>query len=381
MGDDIPSPIFFWKMNMAEKNIFNFEKTDYEKPLLFMGEEPGLFDTVNKSYPEIWKIYKHQKSIDWDENEFDYSSCNTEFKTCSRSTYDIMIKTLSWQWESDSVASRAILPVLAPFITSSELFAAWAKITEIECLHSATYSEIVRNSFDDPSEVLQEVLKVSQAKDRMKTIMRVFDEAYEASHKYAIGALPNDQSTYNHVFKAVVALYGLERIQFCSSFAVTFAICDTGPFQPIGKAVQKIAVDEMEVHAKLDKVVLENEIKYTDRGKTALEECKSEIQEMLDEIIELEFEWVDYLFSEGREIVGLNAEFLKRWVLFCAKPVYDTFGLKMKHPAPKTNPLGYMEKWLNISSIQAAPQEENHGSYKVGILRRTDENIEYDIDF
>ena len=101
--------------------VFNYDKTDYQKPLLLLGQRPGLFDTVNRHYPEIWKLYKAQKSLDWDENEFDYSSCNADFKSCSRSTYDMMIKTLAWQWEADSVASRAIAPVLAPFITSSEL--------------------------------------------------------------------------------------------------------------------------------------------------------------------------------------------------------------------------------------------------------------------
>ena len=108
--------------------VFNYDKTDYAKPLLLLGQRPGLFDTVNRHYPEIWKLYKAQKSLDWDENEFDYSSCNAEFKSCTRATYDMMIKTLAWQWEADSVASRAIAPVLAPFITSSELWAAWQRI-------------------------------------------------------------------------------------------------------------------------------------------------------------------------------------------------------------------------------------------------------------
>ena len=51
--------------------VFNYDKTDYAKPLLLLGQRPGLFDTVNRHYPEIWKLYKAQKSLDWDENEFD----------------------------------------------------------------------------------------------------------------------------------------------------------------------------------------------------------------------------------------------------------------------------------------------------------------------
>lgn len=360
--------------------VFNTEKTDYPTPSLLMGQNPGLFDTVNKKFPEIWKLYKAQKSLDWDENEFDYSSCSVEFKTCSRSTYDMMIKTLAWQWEADSVASRAIAPVLAPFITSSELWAAWQRVSDNECVHSATYSEIVRNSFDDPNVILDEVLQVTQALDRLSKIAEVFAKGYETSHKYALGQVGNNQETYNDVFKMIVALLILERIQFMSSFAITFAICDSGLFQPIGKAIQKIAQDELEIHVELDKAVLRHEMK-TERGKIAMQQCASDIKQMLDEVIELENNWVEYLFSEGRELVGLNPDVLKKWVLFCAKDVYKFLGVESDHKFPATNPLKYMDNWLDISKTQPAPQEQDNAQYKVGIMRRDDSNFAFDMDF
>ena len=343
--------------------VFNYDKTDYAKPLLLLGQRPGLFDTVNRHYPEIWKLYKAQKSLDWDENEFDYSSCNAEFKSCTRATYDMMIKTLAWQWEADSVASRAIAPVLAPFITSSELWAAWQRISDNEVVHAATYSEIVRNSFDDPSVILDEILRVQEAHDRLSEVAKAFAAGYEAARKYAIGQLPNDQDTYNAVFMTIVALLCMERIQFMASFAVTFAICDTGLFQPIGKAIQKIAQDELEIHAELDRVVLLNELKT-------------------EEVVESELRWINYLFSEGRELVGMNADRLSAWTLYCAKDVYQLFGLTTdKYTLPAHNPLKFMEKWLNISKTQASPQEQDIAAYKVGVMRRTDENQVFDVDF
>lgn len=367
-------------MVIAE-NIFNLNKTDYERPLLFMGQKVGLFDTVNKHYPKIWEIYKLQKSLDWDENEFDYSSCNAEFKSCSKSVYDMMIKTLAWQWEADSVASRSIAPVLAPFITSSELWAAWLQVSGNEVVHAGTYSEIVRNSFDNPATILDEILAVREMHSRLTTVAKVLNEGYIASHRYALGELPNNQETYNTVFMMVVALYCLERIQFMTSFAVTFAICDTGLFQPIGKAIQKIAQDELEVHVELDKEVLRIEMK-TERGRIAFEQCKPMIQALIDEVLESEIASCDYLFSEGRELVGLTVDHLKRWSMFCSRDVYDFFDLKStNHKLPRENPLKYMEKWLDISKTQASPQEQDIGAYKVGVMRRTDSNVLFDIDF
>src|SRR5699024_5307528 len=322
-------------------NVFNYDITDYDRQQLFMVEKQGLFDTINKHYPKIWELYKTQKSLDWDENEFDYNSCNADFKKADPSTYDMMIKTLAWQWEADSVASRAIAPVLAPFITSSELWAAWQRISDNEVIHAATYSEIVRNSFDDPSVILDEILKVEEAHERLSRVVKALDEAYIASHEYALGQIPNNQETYNKVFMMIVALYCMERIQFAASFAVTFAICDTGMFQPIGKAVQKIAQDELEVHAELDRIVLQLEMK-TERGRTAFEQCKDDIVAMIEEVVDSELAWINYLFSEGRELVGMNADRLAAWTLYCAKDVYNALGLTTdKYQFPKENPLRF----------------------------------------
>ncbi len=361
--------------------VFNTEKTDYSNVSLFLGEQDmGLLDTVNRQFPEIWKLYKTMRSQDWAEDEFDFSTCNVEFKSCSKSQYDMMIKTLAWQWEADSIAARSIVPIIAPFITCSELFTAWGRIADNENIHANTYSEIVRCSFDNPNDVLDEVLSVKESLGRLNTISEVFSKSYITSHKYALGMVGNNQETYNDAFMFVVALLALERIQFMSSFAVTFAICDTGLFQPIGKAIQKIAQDELEVHVQLDKVVLKHEM-GTERGKIAFEQNKDLIKQLIDEVVNSEFAWVDYLFSEGRELVGLNADVLKRWVLFNSKEVYGLFGIEPEHTLPKTNPLKFMENWLDISKTQPSPQEQDIGQYRMGIMRRDDLEESFDVDF
>lgn len=366
-------------MSGINPKLLNVDNRSGNKTIL-LGEESGVFDTVNKNFPKIWSIYKEMKSLDWDENEFNYSSCNKDFKTCSKSVYDAMIKTLAFQWEADSVAAHAILPVMAPFLSSDEAYAAWSRITDNEIVHAATYSEIVRNSFDDPSVVLDEILNVSQAISRASVVSEVMSKAYKTSHRYAAGDVDNNQETYNDAFMFVVALLVLERIQFMSSFAVTFTICESGLFQPIGRAVQKIAQDEIEVHVKMDKEVLKWEMN-TERGKVAMEQCRDRIKALIDEVVNQEFEWTDYLFSEGREIVGLNPSLLKQWVLFNARDVYKFMKVDSEHKLPTNNPLKFMENWLNIGKTQPSPQEEDVAQYRVGVLRRDDEGEEFELDF
>ena len=101
---------------------------------LFLGQAPALHDSINTNHPKIFEIYKLQKSIDWNETEVDLSQSRMDLLSCPRSIYDIMIKNLAFQWELDSIASRSIAPLFAPFVTNSELWGAWLKMSEIECL-------------------------------------------------------------------------------------------------------------------------------------------------------------------------------------------------------------------------------------------------------
>lgn len=363
-------------------NVFNLDKTptQYRKTGLFFAGEQGLFDTVNKQYPKIWALYKEMKSLDWDENEVDYTQCNNDFKNCPKGVSDMMIRTLAWQWEADSVASRAIAPVLAPFISSSELWAAWQRISDNEVVHAAAYSEIVRMSFDNPSEVLADVLSIQESVVRLGAIGKELEDLYIASHKYALGLIKADQETYNILYKGVISLLLLERIQFMSSFAITFTIADSGWFQPIGAIVKKIAQDELEIHCELDKAVLDIEHE-TEKGKIAQEQTKDDVLRMFKEVVEGEFAFVDYLFSEGRSLVGTNAAIIKEWVLFNAKDVAGFLNLETEYNFPKTNPMPHLEMWLNMNKQQAAPQEQDVVAYKVGLAMDDAGDDVIDADF
>lgn len=362
--------------------VFNASKTaeQYsEKAPLFFGHEPGLFDTVNKHYPKIWALYKTMKSLDWDESEFDYTQCNLDFKNCPPAVADMMIRTLAWQWEADSVASRAIAPLLAPFITDSSLWAAWQRVSDNEVVHAATYSEIVRMSFDDGGKVMRDVLAVKESLERLDSIASVFKELQKVSHSYALG-LCTAEEAYPTVFKTVVALLILERVQFMASFAITFTICAANLFQPIGKAVQKIAQDELEVHVELDKEVLRVEL-ATERGQRTYNELRPFIKQLIDEVVQSELVWTDYMFSEGRELLGANAKNVKNWVLFNARDVYEFLDIPTDHKFPKVNPMVHLEDWINIGKTQAAPQEQDNNQYKVNIIVRDDESASFDVDF
>lgn len=362
--------------------VFNVEKDAAQYSVnsgLFFGPDPGLFDTLHKHYPKIWSLYKSQKSLDWDENEFDYTQCNLDFKSCPKSVYDMMIRTLAWQWEADSVASRSIAPVLAPFISDSSLWAAWQRVSDNEVVHAATYSEIVRMSFDDPSKVLQEVLSVKESIERLGPVAEIFTNLKDASHKYALKQITAEEA-YDSVLLGVFALLALERVQFMASFAITFTICSSNYFQPVGKAVQKIAQDELEIHVELDKEVLRIEL-ATERGRKAYERLKPQIKKLFEAVVENEFAWTEYIFSEGRELVGTTEKHVKNWVLFNARDIFEFADIETDLKFPKVNPMPHLEDWINIDRTQAAPQEQDAAAYRVNAIVRDDEKAVFQVDF
>ena len=361
--------------------MFNADKTleEYKQTPLFLGAKPGLFDTINKQYPKIWDLYKEMKVLDWSEDEFDYSQCNIDFKNCPKDVADIMIRTLAWQWEADSVASQSIVAAFAPFVTNSELWAAWGRISDNEVLHSLNYSEIVRMSFDNPKEVLGQILSVKESLERLESVGKIFKELSIKGKQYGLGLIEADQDLYNSIYVAVCTMLILERLQFMASFAITFSIADSGVFQPIGQAVRKICTDELTVHAELDKEIIRIENK-TERGVLAKHQTKEQVKKVFLEVIASEIKWSEYLF-DGRQLAGVNSDVLKQWVLFNAKDVARFLEIETDLEFPKENPMPWLENWIDINKQQAAPQEQDLAQYKVNNTFNDDQEVNFDVDF
>lgn len=366
--------------------VFNKTKTaeQYEDKALFLGEDKGLLNTIHKHFPKIWKSYKTIKSLDWDENEFTYSRCLNEFKTCAPDVKDMMIKTLAWQWEADSIAATSPIYLVAPFNPCIEVWEAEAAITANEMVHANTYSEIVRMSFENPSEVLGSILADQEAMDRVSVIEAYLSEFAEFSLDYKQNPEKyTRKETIKHLMKFYYAMLLLERIQFMASFAITFTICKSGLFNAIGQAVKKIAQDELEVHVGYRKEVF-TELRNMDNaefGDQIFAEIKEDLKDMLLSVINTEIEWTKHLFN-GRSLVGINENMVTDWILFNAKDIvkftdysYDEFS---QFSFPSKNPIPHLEDWFNMNSTQSSPQEQQVAAYKMNSVVRDDSDIVFE---
>jgi ribonucleoside-diphosphate reductase beta chain len=350
--------------------FFNEKNTEWKtgKYSLFLGQRPALHDSINVNHPSLVKLYKKQVSNRWMDDEFPHEQSRMDLLGCPKSVYQIMLMNLAYQWSADSAASRSIAPAFAPFVTNSELWEALMENTNMEIIHARAYSEIVRHCVPDPSEVFKMVMENERTIRRSATVSKALNELIKTGAKYTLGQVGNTQETYNVVFLGMFAVYLLEGLQFTSSFTPTFLIAEQGYCQSIGKAVQKIMLDEMDCHARLDSEALRIEM-GNERGQTALRECKAQMQKMLDEVVQQEMDWSFYLFSEGRSIVGLNPLLLNEWVHYNSQVIYKEFGLHNKYATILKNPLPWMASWIDIDKHQNAQQEAAGNNYCLNVVK------------
>lgn len=375
---DLNEPGLILPVSQFDKNIFNAEKENYGDSRLFLGEQAGLLDTVNDPHPKLWEFWRSLRGLDWDTNEFDFSPCLLEFKHTGNEQAAIaqaMIQNLGWQWEGDTMAANSIMAVGNHFVTSSALKVVWDQIVANENLHSTTYSEIVRYSFDAPNAVLEGVLQIKEGMSRMETIGRVMGEAYRVGLRISAGTLDrNSDEAYRAAFMFTVALFMLERVNFMGSFAVTGGIAQTGAFMPICKAVQRIAQDEAEVHVNVGKYIIQHELS-TPRGRACWRANRHLLDDMVMEVRASEMRWRNFQRDSGSVVPGVGWDEIGSFINYNVADALDTLELPVDFKAPLEMPLPYMTKWLDVSATQASPQEQDNGQYRVNVVRHDDHGI------
>lgn len=347
------------------KTVFNINNTGHETGdyPLFLGEELGFIDTINMPYPFLDEAFQEQAAQHWNEFEVDITQDRQDMMNVGRSTVDLMVKTILWQHLADSIASRSLSGVIGEYITNSALTDWFNQTSYFESIHGRTYGHIIKNTFINPQSALQEGYADLQVIKRSEILRTTVDNLANIS--------PNasQEELKEKLYLAVIAMYLLENINFQASFAITFGIAETGIFQGISQLVSLIARDEL-LHARVGGQVLLAEMK---RDPYTFDKLRPKIQELFDAVVTFELEWTDYLFTEGRQVIGLTPKLVKEYVRYMATPASRILGVEFNGVA--TNPLPFIEGYVDTTKTQVAPQELQITNYLVNSIDKTyDEN-------
>lgn len=350
--------------------VFNSNNTGYKDGYpLFLGPDLGIVDTINIQYPKLESLYQQQLSQIWNENEVDLTQDKMDMLRVPTETTDLMVKTIMWQTAADSIAARSIIETLGKFITNSELMNLATIWSFFEVIHARTYSHIIKQTFTNTQQLIEQLYDDDDVMKRLGIIKEAFDVMDN------ITSTCTDLEIRCAILRTITALLALEAIAFMASFAVTFAITETGVFQGIGQLVKLICRDEV-LHTKFDFAIIDI-IKKDPAWKMALSVASEDISAILNKVVDQEVQWSHDLFTDGRKVVGLNQRLLEEYVHYMSAPIFRIFGVEYPHKVPKTNPLPYMDGYIDSTSVQAAAQEIQVTNYNIGVI--ADDNLD-DLD-
>jgi len=363
--------------------IFNKERkyTDGTKQHypLFLGEDLSLKDGIDVTYPQIEELIFKQRANFWHEQTVDMSKDRTQFPTLPVKMQDISVLNLAWQSNADSIAGRAPIAALMPFVTNPELEELLNYWQLFEQIHSRTYQHIIKTVFPDPAVIRNKVANLEQSMDRLEIITSEFTKLegmgavytlYKSDERYNVVfdmSQPEiKKEIYTQIIRAVGALYAMESLQFMASFACTFALANQKVLTGTCDQVKKIAKDE-KLHVSFGKAILD----ILAKDPTTAEIYKENLpylKEVMDATVQAEYMWADYLFSEGRQVIGLNAILTKEYLDYLSTIAYADVGLVYGNPLHE-HPINWVETYFNPEKVQVAPQERDNTNYTIGSVR------------
>ncbi|GHB74857.1 ribonucleotide-diphosphate reductase subunit beta [Psychrosphaera saromensis] len=355
---------------------FNQNIVDALKEPMFFGQPVNVARYDQQRHAIFEKLIEKQLSFFWRPEEIDVSKDRADFQAMTDSEKHIFISNLKYQTLLDSIQGRSPNVALLP-ITSLPELETWIETWSFsETIHSRSYTHILRNLFTDPSEVFDDIVRNEEILRRASDISKYYDDLIFCTQLYqtvGIGEHVVDGVTYNitlrelkkKLYLAVNSINALEAIRFYVSFACTFAFAEREIMEGNSKIIRLIARDE-NLHLTSTQHILNLWADGQDdpEMQEISIECFQEAKEIFVNAVNQEKEWAKYLFKDG-SMIGLNEEILCQYVEYIANHRLSAIGIPAMYDI-KSNPLPWMNKYLESDNVQVAPQESEISSYLVG---------------
>ena len=358
--------------------VFNSNPVDITKQPMFFGQPLGMqrYD-VNK-YPVFYKLTQQQLGAFWRPEAYPITKDKSDFIDLRPEQKHIFTSNLKYQIMLDSVQGRGPGLAFIPYCSLPELESAMIAWEFMEMVHSYSYTYIIKNVYTNQTEIFDSVVLDPNILQRAQSVTEAYNDFINSAQNYGTSNLWqfNNEGidlgktelyeVKRKLYRAIMNVNILEGIRFYVSFACSFAFGELQLMEQSAKIISKIAHDES-LHLFLTQSILTKWKKGDDPDmlKIAQEE-ESWTYKMFEKAVNEEKVWANYLFKDG-SMIGLNEKLLCDYSEWNANRRMKAIGLKPAYDiALKSNPLPWMEKWLNSKNEQVPPQEENISSYVIG---------------
>ena len=381
--------------------IFKLGETVVSKNTrLFLGE-----DSCNRNiqtyhapkYPWILDFAEEMRAIgNWSKSEIDLSKEKRDFDSLDEAGRHIYESGLKFAICLDSCAGRAPLQLFNNGGISNnpewELYITNHQNNEL--LHSESYTEMVRAIYNNVDEFIGGIIDDEYVQRRATSILAGFDwatsvfdrmDANSLSRSLGIpSGLPYPEVTRRKVkeavYKSAVILNMFEGIRFFCTFVTNWSFSEQPEKLMAGSSnvFKLIARDEM-IHLDVFQRVIKMLNTDVSEGFTEVaKDLEDEVYEMYATGYKEEMEWVEYLFSKGSPLIGMNEEILKQYMDYIFAIRLTNIGLDPKRLGLELceNPLPWTDNYLDSTNVKSAPQEIESVNYVAAIDLSKDEDFD-----
>ena len=354
---------------MSKEQYNLSKKPNYLKRKMFLDPEGPVtvqrFEEVK--YSKLQNFESLARGFFWVPEEISLTKDKIDHKEATEAVKHIFTSNLLRQTALDSIQGRAPAQVFGPVISIPELEALVSNWSFFETnIHSKSYSHIIRNVYGVPKEEFNKIHDIKEIVEMAANIGRYYEDLHKLNCKKELG---KDVDTYEHkraIWLALNASYALEAFRFMVSFATSLAMVENKIYIGNGNIISLILQDEL-LHAEWTAWIINNVVDEDKDFEKLAKECEEEVYNMYLEVIKEEKDWSEYLFSKG-VVIGLNASILKDFVDYTAYTRLKEIGIKYREEYPKSSPIPWFDKHVNINKKQTALQENESTNYVIGVL-------------
>ena len=362
-------------------SIFNQKISDALKEPMFFGDSVNIARFDQQKFEMFEKLTEKQLSFFWRPEEIDVSKDKIDFAKLLPNEKHIFLSNLQYQILLDSVQGRSPNIAFLPIVSLPEL-ENWIETWSFsETIHSRSYTHIIRAIVNEPGVVFDEIMKTEEIIQRATSVSEHYDKLIKHTQAFLLhgeGEHVIDGEALNIsmyslkklLYLTLMSVNILEAIRFYVSFACSFAFAERKVMEGNAKIIKLIARDEaLHLTGTQHMINLMRDGKDDPDMQVIAIECEAEVIKMFKDATLQEKEWAEYLFRDG-SMIGLNAQILKQYLEYITNIRMSALNLQPIFEQT-TNPLPWLNHWLDSDNVQVAPQETEITSYLVSAIDNT----------
>ena len=354
--------------------VFNQDTNyDYSKQPMFFGESTAIARYESPKHPTIEKLTVDALSFFWRPEEINLTTDSTQFKKLHPRDQRTFTLNLLYQAIMDTVQGSAPSEILGPICSDIGLDTWIQTWTFFETIHSRSYTHIIRNLYNNPTEVFDSVVLDDQIMARAASICKYYDELEAQWTLYSadkIRGIATEEQLYElkkAFYLCLHTINALEAIRFFVSFINTFNFFETQKVMEGNSKIMTFIARDENLHHQGTRYMIKR-LQSGEEGPEWIkiaEECRDEATDIFLATNSQEKEWCTYVYKDGAP-QGLSVGLVSDYIDYATVPRMNELGLDSSSiVAPKRNPFPWLTKFLKSNTVQAAPQEVEIGSYLV----------------